>query len=121
MNMSASSSSPRSTRNPLVEVAQFLRRSRSLASMLPSLLMTGLVTLLVSGIERLMWVGMGRNYFAAWMETWLTAWPIAFPIVYLLGRTTVRVAARIAANGAARASEDDASFGSGAKRSQGPV
>jgi hypothetical protein len=65
--------------------------------MLPSLVMTGFITLLVSGIERLMWFGVGRNFFKAWMESWLTVWPIAFPIVYLVGPSVFKLAARIAA------------------------
>ncbi|WP_423679900.1 MULTISPECIES: DUF2798 domain-containing protein [unclassified Undibacterium] len=57
--------------------------SRSLASMLPSLLMTGLLTLFVTAILRLLWVGMTSDFFASWMEAWLTTWPIAFPLAYM--------------------------------------
>lgn len=57
--------------------------SRSLASMLPSLLMTGLLTLIVTAILRLLWVGLTSDFFASWMEAWLTTWPIAFPLAYM--------------------------------------
>ncbi|MFZ6688885.1 DUF2798 domain-containing protein [Undibacterium sp. SXout11W] len=57
--------------------------SRSLASMMPSLLSTGLITLLVTAFLRLVWIGFDNEFFGAWMEAWLTTWPIAFPLAYL--------------------------------------
>ena len=59
-------------------------RSRSLTSMLPSFLSTGLVTLIVSAVLRLVWVGFNNEFFSAWMEAWLTTWPIAFPLAYVI-------------------------------------
>lgn len=95
--MNVSSSLPRATKSPLIEATQFVRRSKSLASMLPSLLMTGVSTLLVTAILRLLWVGAGNGFVANWMENWLTAWPIAFPVAYLVGPSVARLAARISA------------------------
>jgi len=63
-----------------------LAGSRSLASMLPSLLSTGVATLLFSALLRLLWIGFTNDFFAAWMEAWLTTWPIAFPMVYISKR-----------------------------------
>lgn len=60
-----------------------LAGSKSLASMLPALLMTGVLTLVLSAVMRLVWIGFSNDFFAAWMEAWLTTWPIAFPIAYL--------------------------------------
>ncbi|MFZ6848366.1 DUF2798 domain-containing protein [Undibacterium sp. RuRC25W] len=60
-----------------------LAGSRSLTSMLPSLISTGVITLVVSAILRLIWIGFNNDFFAAWMEAWLTTWPIAFPLVYI--------------------------------------
>ncbi|MFZ6760183.1 DUF2798 domain-containing protein [Undibacterium sp. Ji50W] len=57
--------------------------SKSLASMLPTILTTGVVTLVASAAMRLLWVGFGTDFFVAWMEAWLTIWPIAFPVAYL--------------------------------------
>ncbi|MFZ6723199.1 DUF2798 domain-containing protein [Undibacterium sp. Ji49W] len=57
--------------------------SKSLASMLPTILTTGVVTLVASAAMRLLWIGYGNDFFAAWMEAWLTIWPIAFPVAYL--------------------------------------
>lgn len=67
------------TRRPAREVAG----SKSLASMLPTILTTGVITLVVTAIMRLIWVGFSNDFFAAWMEAWLTTWPIAFPIAYM--------------------------------------
>lgn len=57
--------------------------SRSLASMLPTILTTGLVSLVATAVLRLMWMGYGHDFTAAWMEAWLTVWPIAFPAAYI--------------------------------------
>ncbi len=57
--------------------------SKSLASMLPTLLTSGVITLAITAILRLVWLGFGNDFFAAWMEAWLTTWPIAFPLAYM--------------------------------------
>jgi len=72
------------------KLAQLLRRSRALASMLPSLSLSVMLTLtltltltataLMCSIES----GSGKDVFGVWMEAWLISWPIAFPLVYLL-------------------------------------
>lgn len=72
-----------------------LRKSRSLASMLPSFMLSAVVTLTLTALMRLMWLGVDRHFFSAWMESWLTLWPIAFPIMYLLGSPLRKLAARI--------------------------
>jgi hypothetical protein len=60
-----------------------LAGSKSLASMLPTMLSTGVITLVLSGVLRLLWAGISNDFFSAWMEAWFTTWPIAFPIAYL--------------------------------------
>jgi hypothetical protein len=60
-----------------------LAGSKSLASMLPTLLTTGVITLVISAVMRLLWLGFSNDFFSAWMEAWLTTWPIAFPMAYL--------------------------------------
>lgn len=65
--------------------------------MLPSLLLAGVITLVMTAVMRLLWVGYSHDFFRIWMETWLTAWPIAFPVVYLAGPSLVKFAARLAA------------------------
>lgn len=102
--MAASSSAlPRSARSSLVVAVQFLRRSQSLASMLPSLLLTGVITLVMTAVMRLTWAGFSHDFFQIWMETWLISWPIAFPVAYLAGPFLVKLAARISAPAVATA------------------
>ena len=60
-----------------------LAGSKSLASMLPTLLTTGVVTLVISAVTRVLWLGFSNDFFVAWMEAWLTTWPIAFPLAYM--------------------------------------
>jgi hypothetical protein len=60
-----------------------LAGSKSLASMLPMLLTTGLITLIISAVTRLLWLGFSNDFFSAWMEAWLITWPIAFPLAYI--------------------------------------
>lgn len=65
--------------------------------MLPSFLLTGVITLVMTAVMRLVWVGFRHDFFGIWMETWLIAWPIAFPVAYLAGPFLVKLAARISA------------------------
>lgn len=78
-------------------VVNGVRRSRSLASMLPSLLLSGVITLVMTAVMHLMWSGWSTGFFGAWMESWLTAWPIAFPVAYLMGPVVNKIAASISA------------------------
>lgn len=74
-----------------------LRSSRSIASMLPSMLLSGVITLVMTAVMHLMLVASNHGFFSAWMESWLITWPIAFPVVYLIGPAVIRLAARISA------------------------
>ncbi|HJV87725.1 MAG TPA: DUF2798 domain-containing protein [Noviherbaspirillum sp.] len=80
--------------NLLEQAASFVRRSRSLSSMLPSLVLSGLITLVITAVMHVMWLGTAEGFFGAWMESWLTAWPIAFPVTYVAGPMLFRLAAR---------------------------
>ena len=60
-----------------------LAGSRSLASMLPSLMATGAITLVITAVVCAVWSGSDNDFFGAWMEAWLTTWPIVFPLFYL--------------------------------------
>ena len=74
-----------------------LRQSKSLASMLPAILSSGLITLMLTAVMHLMSDGFSNAFFGTWMETWLTTWPIAFPLFYLLSTPLNKLAARISA------------------------
>ncbi|MCH8621499.1 DUF2798 domain-containing protein [Undibacterium sp. TS12] len=51
--------------------------------MLPTILTTGVVSLVATAVMRMLWMGVGHDFFGAWMEAWLTVWPIAFPAAYI--------------------------------------
>lgn len=91
--------------NRLARPQRELAGSKSLGSMLPTILTTGVITLVISAVMRLVWVGFSNDFFAAWMEAWLTTWPIAFPLAYLskplIHRFANHVAAPVASQGPA--------------------
>ena len=79
------------------DVLYRLRRSKSIASMLPFLLLSGVITLVMTAVMHLMWSGWNDGFFGVWMESWLTAWPIAFPVAYLVSPALLKLAACISA------------------------
>ncbi|MGH8806912.1 MAG: DUF2798 domain-containing protein [Noviherbaspirillum sp.] len=93
--------------NPLAECLHFVRRSRSLASMLPALLLSSVMTLVVTMVMHLLWYGWATHGWAAqglsehfvrmWMESWLISWSIAFPVTYLAGPLLLKLAASVLA------------------------
>lgn len=51
------------------------------APVLFGLILSGLMSLLVSGISTLRAIGLTPGFAQAWLGSWLTAWLFAFPIV----------------------------------------
>lgn len=49
-----------------------------------SLLLSGLMSLLVSGISTFRAIGLVSNFADLWSSAWLTAWLFAFPAVLLV-------------------------------------
>lgn len=59
-----------------------------------SLILSGLMSALVSGIATLSAIGLTPNFANMWTSAWLTAWLFAFPAVLLvtpLARKTVQL------------------------------
>jgi hypothetical protein len=54
---------------------------RKFAPVLFGLILSGLMSLLVSGISTLRATGPIPGFAALWISAWLTAWLFAFPIV----------------------------------------
>jgi len=48
------------------------------------LILSGLMSLLVSGISTYRAIGFGESYAGLWLSAWLTAWLVAFPVVLVL-------------------------------------
>ena len=66
---------------------------KQLAPVLSGLILSGLMSLLVSGISTYRAVGFGEAYAALWIGAWLTAWLVAFPVVLIVAPLTRRTVA----------------------------
>ena len=65
---------------------------KQLAPALFGLILSGLMSLLVSGIATYRAGGFGESFAGLWVGAWLTAWLVAFPVVLVvapLARRTV--------------------------------
>lgn len=91
------SSRPSAGRGILHAAMYRLRSSRSIASMLPSLLLSGVIMLVMTAVMHLMWKGATGGFFGAWMESWLITWPIAFPVTYVIWPALQKLASLISA------------------------
>lgn len=84
---------------------------RRWAPVLFGLILSGLMSLLVSGISTSRTVGLGEHLASAWLGAWLTAWPVAFPVVLVVAPLARRLVAllvddRTAAHDASTAPAD---------------
>ena len=55
------------------------------------LLLSGLMSLLVSGISTYRAAGLGPDFAGLWASAWLTAWLVAFPVVLVVAPLARRV------------------------------
>ena len=58
--------------------------SKKYGPQLFSLILSGLMSLLVSGISMFSVTGLVSNFASLWSSAWLTAWLFAFPAVLLV-------------------------------------
>lgn len=58
--------------------------SKKYGPLLFSLILSGLMSLLVSGISTFHAIGLVSNFAELWSSAWLTAWLFAFPGVLLV-------------------------------------
>lgn len=70
--------------NILLTFGQSVVGSKSLASMLPTMISSGIITLVVTAVMRVVWLGVDSSFLSAWMEAWLITWSIAFPVAYMI-------------------------------------
>lgn len=54
-------------------------------------ILSGLMSLLVSGISTFRAIGPAAGFLALWASAWLTAWLVAFPVVVLVAPLTRKV------------------------------
>ena len=72
---------------------------KKFAPALFGLILSGLMSLLVSGISTYRAAGLGDHYFALWIGAWLTAWPVAFPVVLVVAPLAGRTVSMLVENG----------------------
>ena len=68
------------------------------APILFGLILSGLMSLLVSGISAFRLTGLGADFIGIWTGAWLTAWSIAFPVVLLIAPLARYVVGRLTAD-----------------------
>jgi hypothetical protein len=59
-----------------------------------ALLLSGLMSLLVSGVSTVNAVGLNDNFAAKWPTAWLGSWAVAFPAVMVVAPLVRRAVAR---------------------------
>lgn len=60
-------------------------------------ILSGLMSLLVSGISTARAIGLAPGFLEAWAGAWITSWVFAFPIVLLVAPVARRWAERLVA------------------------
>ena len=58
-------------------------------------ILSGLMSLVVSGISTIRASGPGPDFLSLWMGAWLLAWLIAFPLVLVAAPVTRRIVQRL--------------------------
>jgi len=71
--------------------------ARKYGPMLFGLILSGLMSLLVSGISTLRAIGLAPGFGGLWTSAWLTAWLFAFPVVLLVAPVARRAVERLTA------------------------
>ncbi|MBT9485911.1 MAG: DUF2798 domain-containing protein [Rubrivivax sp.] len=65
--------------------------------MLFGLLLSGLMSLLVSGISTFRAVGLGPHFGGMWTSAWLTAWLVALQVVLVVAPLARKVVSQLTA------------------------
>jgi hypothetical protein len=65
------------------------------APLLFGLILSGLMSLLVSGISMVRAMGLVHGFVGAWTSAWLMAWLFAFPVVLLIAPLARAAVARL--------------------------
>lgn len=65
------------------------------APVLFGLILSGLMSLIVSGIATVRATGMVPDFPGLWMTAWLTSWLVAFPTVLVIAPLARRLVAKV--------------------------
>jgi hypothetical protein len=68
------------------------------APVLFGLILSGLMSLLVSGISTFRALGLGPHFVGMWTSAWLTAWVVAFPVVLVVAPLARQAVAKLVAD-----------------------
>jgi hypothetical protein len=71
---------------------------KKFAPALFGLILSGLMSLLVSGISTYRAVGFSDSYAGVWVSAWLTAWLVAFPVMLVVAPLARRTVALLVDN-----------------------
>lgn len=71
---------------------------RKFAPALFGFVLSGLMSLLVSGIATIRIVGIDASFVASWTGAWLSAWAVAFPAVLVVAPLSRRLVERLVAS-----------------------
>ncbi len=63
------------------------------------LFLSGMMSLIVSGISMLRVTDAWDGFFGIWMSAWLTSWVVAFPVVLFVAPLARRMVARMTVQG----------------------
>ncbi len=69
--------------------------SNRYARALFSLIMSGLMSCIVTGIATVKAIGFGPSTMGDWMASWAFCWPIAFSVILILGPAVQRLVNRL--------------------------
>jgi hypothetical protein len=61
--------------------------------------LSGMMSLIVSGISMLRATEVWDGFFGLWMGAWLTSWAVAFPVVLFVAPLARRMVTRITVQG----------------------
>lgn len=65
------------------------------APILFGLILSGLMSMIVSGLSTFRALGLVEGFFGIWMANWAVSWGIAFPTVLVVAPITRRLVARL--------------------------
>jgi hypothetical protein len=65
------------------------------APILFGLILSGLMSLIVSGIATLRALGFGSGFVGNWLTAWAFSWAVAFPTVLIVAPLTRRLVGRL--------------------------
>lgn len=69
------------------------------APVLFGLILSGLMSLIVSGLSTARAVGLVEGFTGLWLGNWAVSWAIAFPTVLVVAPLTRRIVARLVKQG----------------------